>query len=75
MEDGHRRPYLDGVSFSTISVEEAAWLDRPFDEDEISTVVQGCDGDKAPGPDGFSLAFFQHCWSIVRGDILAVCNE
>ncbi len=75
LEDGHRRPYLDGASFSTISTEEAAWLDRPFEEDEITNVIQGCDGDKAPGPDGFSLAFFQHCWCIVRGDILAVCNE
>uniref|UniRef100_A0A2N9I916 Reverse transcriptase domain-containing protein n=1 Tax=Fagus sylvatica TaxID=28930 RepID=A0A2N9I916_FAGSY len=36
LEDGHRRPYLDGASFSTISTEEAAWLDRPFEEDEIT---------------------------------------
>uniref|UniRef100_A0A2N9I5C4 Reverse transcriptase domain-containing protein n=1 Tax=Fagus sylvatica TaxID=28930 RepID=A0A2N9I5C4_FAGSY len=54
LEDGHRRPYLDGVSFSTISAEEAAWLDRPFDEVEITNVVQGCDGDKAPGSNGLS---------------------
>ncbi len=58
LEDGHRRPYLDGVQFSTISTEDANWLDRPFDEVEITNVVQGCNGNKAPSPDGFSLAFF-----------------
>jgi hypothetical protein len=65
LEDGHHRPYLDGIQFSTISVEDADWLDRPFDEDEITNVAQECNGDKAPSPDGFSLAFFsallEHC--------------
>jgi hypothetical protein len=74
-EDGRKRPFLDGIQFSFISDEDAKWLERPFDEDEIAKVVQGCNGDKAPGPDGFSLAFFQHCWSVVRTDVLAVCNE
>ncbi|KAH0729995.1 hypothetical protein KY289_001183 [Solanum tuberosum] len=26
--------------------------------------------DRAPGPDGFTLAFFQHCWSRVKSDIM-----
>jgi hypothetical protein len=74
-EDGYRRPYLDGIQFDTISDEDALWLERPFEENEIESVVQSCNGDKAPGPDGFSLAFFQHCWSIVRNDIQSVCQE
>uniref|UniRef100_A0A2N9IEM8 Reverse transcriptase zinc-binding domain-containing protein n=1 Tax=Fagus sylvatica TaxID=28930 RepID=A0A2N9IEM8_FAGSY len=61
--------------FAAISDEDAFWLERPFEENEIESVVQGCNGDKALGSDGFSLAFFQHCWSIVRNDILAVCQE
>jgi hypothetical protein len=39
---------------------------------EIEDVVRGCNGDKALGQDSFSLAFFQHCWSSERNDILAV---
>jgi hypothetical protein len=74
-EAGYRRPYLDGIQFEAISEENALWLDRPFEESEIETVVQGCNGDKAPGLDGFSLAFFQNCWSIVRKDVLGVCQE
>ena len=72
MEDSYRRPSLDGVDFTSITTKDAIWLDRPFEEMEIEDVVRGCNGDKALGPDGFSLAFFQHCWSSVRNDILAV---
>ena len=75
IKNGQRRPYLDGLQFSSISGEDVEWLDRPFDETEIFDVVQGFNGDKAPGPDGFSLAFFQKCWSVVREDVIAVCQE
>jgi hypothetical protein len=33
------------------------------------------DGDKAPGPDGFSMAFFKECWDVLRGDIMEVFWE
>ena len=31
-------------------------------------------GDKAPGPDGFPMAFFQSCWEVVKTHILKVLN-
>ncbi|WVZ90528.1 hypothetical protein U9M48_036821, partial [Paspalum notatum var. saurae] len=31
-------------------------------------------GDKAPGPDGFTGAFFSKCWDIVKGDLLSAAN-
>ena len=72
VETEYGRPLLDGMQFSVISDEDAVWLERPFDEEEIAGVVQGFNGDKAPGLDGFSLAFFQQCWSVVRDEMLAV---
>jgi hypothetical protein len=57
-ETDHSRPLLEGIQFSVISDEDAMWLERPFDENEITDVVKGFNGDKALGPDGFSLAFF-----------------
>ena len=33
------------------------------------------EGDKASGPNGFSLAFYHHCWEVVEKDILAVFEE
>jgi hypothetical protein len=45
-------------SFESLSEDEAASLEAPFLEKEVKDVIFGMDGDKAPGPDGFSLAFF-----------------
>ena len=33
------------------------------------------EGDKAPSPDGFSMAFYHHCWGVVEKDVLAVFEE
>ena len=35
-------------------------------------MVRNLKGDKAPGPDGFSMGFFQKCWVVLKDDILAV---
>ena len=29
------------------------------------------EGDKAPGLDGFTMAFFQKCWRVVENDVMA----
>jgi hypothetical protein len=34
------------------------WLEGEFEENEVWEVVRDLNGDKAPGPDGFSMAFF-----------------
>ena len=34
-EDVSHRPILDYVDFSSISMEDASWLDRPFEEEEV----------------------------------------
>jgi hypothetical protein len=46
------------LQFSVLSSEDAKGLDRPFEEDEVFNVVKNFNGDKAPGPDGYSMAFF-----------------
>jgi hypothetical protein len=55
-------PRVDGISFSSIDADEYLWLERVFEEQEVWEVVREMNGDKAPGPDSFSMAFFQKCW-------------
>jgi hypothetical protein len=54
---------MDGLAFSSIDDDDSNNLNRLFTEEEVC--VRGCVkdmvGDKAPGPDGFSMAFFQSC--------------
>ena len=57
-EDVAHRLVLDDVDFSSISVEDASWLDRPFEEEEVFGVINDFNGEKALGPNGFSMAFF-----------------
>jgi hypothetical protein len=66
---------MDGLSFDSILEAEAEWLEREFTEEEVKKVVKSMVGDKAPDPDGFSVAFFQACWKVLRVDIMMVFNE
>ena len=34
--------------------------------------INGFNGDKAPGLDGFSVSFFQSCWSVLKEEIMVV---
>ena len=47
-------------------------LDAPFTEDEALAAINHTAPDKAPGPDGFTGAFFRSCWSIIKGDLMAL---
>jgi hypothetical protein len=71
-ESSSWRPRVDNLEFEVLSVDEAASLEDPFEEREVREVILGMDRDKAPGPDGFTLAFFQDCWDVVKGDFMAV---
>ena len=66
---------MDGLDFTPIKPEETAWLERPFEEDEITTVVRSMNGDKSLGPDGFPMSFYHACWQVIKDDLMAVFHE
>ena len=74
-EEFHCRPLLDGLKFNVIQGEDASWLERPFEEDEVTLVVRNMNGDKSPGPDGFPMSFFHACWQVIKSDLMAVFVE
>jgi hypothetical protein len=69
------RPRADDLSFLYIDEDDRIWMEREFEEDEIRAIIQNFKGDKALGPDGFTMAFFQKCWEILKTDIIAVLKE
>jgi len=74
-EQSSWRPMVDGISFSSIDADECLWLEQDFEEQEVWEVVREMNGDKTPGPDGFSMAFFHKCWGVLKKDIMAVFSE
>ena len=66
---------MEGLEFDCIGDMERVWLERKFEREEILQVVRELEGDKAPGPDGFTIAFNHHCWRVVEKDVLAVFDE
>ena len=38
-------------------------------------MVKDLQGDKAPGPDGFIMAFFQKCWLVIEDDVMGFFDE
>ena len=69
------RPRLGDLNFESLSAGEASSLEAPFLEKEVIDVIFGMDGNKAPGPDGFSLAYFLACWDVLKEDIMAVFSD
>ncbi len=69
------RPQIDGLPFSSIGEAKKLLLERRFEKEEIVQVLKDLQGDKAPGPDGFTIAFFQKCWQVVERDILDFFEE
>jgi hypothetical protein len=61
--------------FDQILDHKASWLEREFEEEEVKKVVLAMEGDKVLGLDGFSIAFFQVCWEVVKEDILKIFKE
>ena len=50
-------------------------LDAPFSEEEVWAAVRDMPSDRAPGPDGFTGAFYQTTWPIIRNDIMWAVNS
>ncbi|KAK1305933.1 hypothetical protein QJS10_CPA10g01486 [Acorus calamus] len=50
-------------------------LEAEFGEEEVKAAVFGAEADKAPGPDGFGLRFYQEFWGTLKGDVMEMCSE
>ena len=48
----------------------SAALEVPFSEEEVFSTLSSLNGDKASGSDGFTLAFWQDCWDVVKNEVL-----
>ena len=47
-------------------------LAAPISEEEVKSAIHAMPSGKAPGPDGFTGAFFKRCWEIIKVDVMRV---
>ena len=74
-EQGVWQPLLDGLDLLALEEVDSKCLERCFMEDEVYETVSNMSGDKALGPDGFMMAFFQSCWGFVKVDLIMVFHH
>ncbi|RVX19547.1 Transposon TX1 uncharacterized 149 kDa protein [Vitis vinifera] len=70
-----RRPDVESSLFKTLAALDNETLEGHFSEEEVYKAISELGGDKAPGPDGFTLAFWKFCWPIVGGEVMQVFEE
>ena len=74
-EEGRWRPEVEGLPFMRLDSIEAEGLEVPFAEGEVFAALSDLGKDKAPGPDGFTMAFWLFCWDLVKVEIMGFFKE
>ena len=69
------RADIEGLYLNRLNSCEAGVLELPFTEEEIHFALMEMNGDKASGPNGFTLAFWQACWEFVKEEIVDLFKE
>ena len=66
---------IEGLHLQSLNSSEANGLEVPFTEEEIHSALLDMNGDKAPGPNGFTVAFWKFCWDFVKKEIVDLFKE
>ena len=72
---GGWRSSPEGLNFSRLNDMEVLSLEVPFTEDEVHVALVDLNGDKAPRLDGFTTAFWQFGWDVVKSNIMGMFRD
>lgn len=65
----------NNLDWDPITLENSQMLELPFTEGEILPAINCLRTDKAPGPDGYTVEFFEKSWNIIKTDMLAMFQD
>lgn len=60
---------------SKVSTDQNIKLKLPVQDCEVKQALFHMHPDKSPRPDGMSFGFYQHYWSIIKGDIISLVRH
>ncbi|CAN1762276.1 Transposon TX1 uncharacterized 149 kDa protein [Linum perenne] len=61
---------LESVIRLKVSDDQAELLERPVTAKEVKASLDSMPNEKSHGPNGFSVAFYKRCWSLVGQDVI-----
>ena len=74
-ESGGWWPSLSSLSLKVIRSVATTKLEDPFSTEEVFVALLELNGDKVPGLDGFSIAFWHFCWDFVWEEVMGFFRE
>ena len=63
------------MQVEVLEAEDAAMLEAPFYKEEVFGAFSDLHGDKAPSPNGFSMAFWQFSWSFLKEEVMGFFKD
>lgn len=69
------RPIPKGIEFRSLEDRDKIELEIPFTVEEVKYVSWSCDGNKNPGPNGYTLVFFKKNWALVKEDVIRFFSD
>lgn len=58
-----------------VTQQENEFLVTAFTEKEVKEAIFQMEHNKAPGPDGFPIEFYQTFWEVIKEDLTALFTE
>lgn len=68
-------PQHEGNNFNHIADEKVDSLERTFNEEEVLASLKSLKDDKAPGPNGFPIKFFEEFWHVQGHEVMKVFKQ
>ncbi|KAK2656631.1 hypothetical protein Ddye_009683 [Dipteronia dyeriana] len=65
-----KRPSISSLDLKVLAKVDRENLEKPFNEEEVWKTVNGCDGNKASGPDGLNPSFVEDNWVSIKDDFM-----
>ncbi|XP_020256684.1 uncharacterized protein LOC109833427 [Asparagus officinalis] len=58
-----------------LTVAQVDMLSKPVSREEIKSAIFSMDENKAPGPDGYGVAFYKSAWSVIGQEVILAIEE
>ena len=72
---GGWRPCLSGLNFKELGRDATDSLEVPFTVEDFYAALSDSNGDKAPGPNGFPIAFWLFSWDFVKEEVMGFFKD